>query len=69
MFSLNGLLYRMNEVMSVYEKTSTGMRETMKSVLKKTLKEQINSLKIFNEISRNKYQKYKDRKFSYSESY
>lgn len=58
MLSLNGLLYRMYEVMSVYRKTSTGMSEAMRSVLEKTLKERINSLNTLNEISGHKYQKY-----------
>jgi len=58
MLSLNGLLYRMYDVMSVYRKTSTGMSETMRRDLEKTLKERIDFLKIFNKISNYKYQKY-----------
>ena len=57
MLSLNGLLYRMQDVMSVYRKTATGMSETMRSHLEQTLKERINSLNILNKISNHKYQK------------
>ena len=56
--SLNGLLYRMYDVMSVYRKTANGASESLKKDLVGNLKNRIDSLDYLNEISNHKYQRY-----------
>lgn len=57
LISLSGLLYRMNEVMSVYRKHLKGISEIAKTYLKEVLDNRINSLTYLNKISDYKFQK------------
>ena len=58
LISLNGLLYRMYDVMSVYRKTATGASEVSRRNLQDSLEKRINALKNLDKISNYKYQKY-----------
>ena len=58
LISLNGLLYRMYEVMSVYRVTSTGASQVNRRNIEGSLEKRINALKNLNKISNYKYQKY-----------
>lgn len=58
MLSLNGLLYRMYDVMSVYRKTASGASEGLKKDLIGNLNNRIEGLDTLNKISNHRYQKY-----------
>lgn len=58
LLSLEGLLYRMFEVMSVYRKTERGIAFINKSDIKKSINNRIGLLNYFNEVSNKKYAKY-----------
>lgn len=57
LLSLKGLIYRMSDVMSVYRKHPTGVSQIAKPLMKEVLINKINTLKYFNKISANKFQK------------
>lgn len=58
LLSSKGLLYRMNDIMSVYRKTSTGMTEANRKMGEKSLINRIDLLNHFDKISGFKYKKY-----------
>jgi glycosyltransferase involved in cell wall biosynthesis len=58
LLSLKGLLYRMNEVMSVYRKLPNGMTEANRATREKSLSNRMELLKHFNVVSNYKYKKY-----------
>jgi glycosyltransferase involved in cell wall biosynthesis len=57
LLSLDGLLYRMKEVMSVYRKHHGGVSQIAKPLTIETFTNKIESLRYFNKISENKFWK------------
>jgi len=58
LISMDGPIYRMYEVMSVYRITSEGATETNKRDVKKLIQNRIQLFKYFNKVSQKKYNKY-----------
>ncbi|HUZ60640.1 MAG TPA: glycosyltransferase, partial [Hanamia sp.] len=58
LISLDGPIYRMYEVMSVYRMTSTGVTQTNKRDQKGLIRNRISLIKYIDEISHKKYHKY-----------